>query len=59
MTDKLIDKDAEYRVIHIDTDRIIIEQFDGMISGRMFIIKAIDDSAGQPELEIKQLVEKG
>lgn len=59
MTSNLIDKDTEYRVIHIDTDRIIIEQFDGMIGGRMLSIKAVLDSAGQPELETKQLVEKG
>jgi hypothetical protein len=53
-----LDKDKEYRVLHVDDDRIIIEEFDGMLPGRMFSIKAVHDSADQPELEVTQLVEK-
>lgn len=53
-----LDKDKEYRVLHVDDDRIIIEEFDGMLPGHMFVIKAVRDSADQPELEVTQLVEK-
>jgi len=53
-----LDKDREYRVLHVDDLRIVIEEFDGMLSGRMFSIKAVLDSAEQPELEVTQLVEK-